>query len=294
MSAVHLPLWNKPVFFLVSAWLQEEIWSHQKQVDLDVRQTWLHQCCQKLFATEWCECFLLIIIITINIQHCLPNVALIIFPKGWVQVWQRDDEGLCDTCRWWQVNHPGYEKCRNGQLCKSVHIFLVLWYNWRTFSHDKQLDYWVSIVVPSRWNTKRSMKRQRATTCLSRTLLKSSMPKQCALWRPRQVSSYTSYAYFITLIIHILWALNFHPQSKYKEASKKEMQCGSFTTLSETRDTAHSKEINKLVSGVRVSLNHSTRWTQPSHHPGWPVTFLFLVTESVQSEVWEGKGQVGV
>lgn len=42
----------------------------------------------------------------------------------------------------------------------------------------------------------------------------------------------------------------FSPQSKYKEASKKDMQSGSFTTLSETRDTAHSKEINKLVSGV--------------------------------------------
>lgn len=39
-------------------------------------------------------------------------------------------------------------------------------------------------------------------------------------------------------------------QSKYKEASKKEMQSGSFTTLSDTRDTAHSRTVNKLVSGV--------------------------------------------
>lgn len=31
------------------------------------------------------------------------------------------------------------------------------------------------------------------------------------------------------------------------------MQSGSFTTLSETRDTAHSKEVNKLVSGVQSS-----------------------------------------
>lgn len=31
------------------------------------------------------------------------------------------------------------------------------------------------------------------------------------------------------------------------------MQSGSFTTLSETRDTAHSKEVEKLVSGVRPS-----------------------------------------
>lgn len=43
-----------------------------------------------------------------------------------------------------------------------------------------------------------------------------------------------------------------HLQSKYKEASKKDMQSGSFTTLPETRDTAHSKEINKLVSGVTL------------------------------------------
>lgn len=55
----------------------------------------------------------------------------------------------------------------------------------------------------------------------------------------------------MTFIIYMqLGYLNFHLQSKYKEASKKEMQSGSFTTLSETRDTAHSKEINKLVSGV--------------------------------------------
>ncbi|XP_068458209.1 nebulin isoform X2 [Clinocottus analis] len=38
-------------------------------------------------------------------------------------------------------------------------------------------------------------------------------------------------------------------ESKYKAASKKDMQSGSFTTLKETRDTAHSKEINKLISG---------------------------------------------
>lgn len=42
-------------FFLVSAWLQEEIWSHQEQVDLDSRQTRLPQCCQELLATEWCK-----------------------------------------------------------------------------------------------------------------------------------------------------------------------------------------------------------------------------------------------
>lgn len=33
------------LFFLVSAWLQEEIWGYQEQVDLDIRQTRLPQRC---------------------------------------------------------------------------------------------------------------------------------------------------------------------------------------------------------------------------------------------------------
>lgn len=49
------------------------------------------------------------------------------------------------------------------------------------------------------------------------------------------------YEFLTVFIVH---------QSKYKEASKKEMQSGSFTTLSDTRDTAHSRTVNKLVSGV--------------------------------------------
>lgn len=51
----------------------------------------------------------------------------------------------------------------------------------------------------------------------------------------------------------------FHLQSKYKEASKKEMQSGSFTTLSETRDTAHSREIKKLVSKVWLPQQYPTK-----------------------------------
>lgn len=41
------------------------------------------------------------------------------------------------------------------------------------------------LTLPSRWNTKRSMKRQRATTCLFRTLLRSCTPRLCALWPQR-------------------------------------------------------------------------------------------------------------
>uniref|UniRef100_A0A671W6P7 Nebulin n=1 Tax=Sparus aurata TaxID=8175 RepID=A0A671W6P7_SPAAU len=50
-------------------------------------------------------------------------------------------------------------------------------------------------------------------------------------------------------ILHAKAVRTLASESKYKEASKKDMQSGSFTTLSETRDTAHSKNINKLVSG---------------------------------------------
>lgn len=98
--------------FLILAWLQEEIWSHEKQVDLDSRQTRLPQCCQELPAAERCELVLLFticvmhIVYFVNIQQCCSYFA----PTGWVQVWQRDDERLCDPCGWWQVNSPGYEE----------------------------------------------------------------------------------------------------------------------------------------------------------------------------------------
>ncbi|XP_058468776.1 nebulin isoform X5 [Solea solea] len=49
-------------------------------------------------------------------------------------------------------------------------------------------------------------------------------------------------------ILHAKAVKTLSSESKYKAASKKDMQSGSFTTLPETRDTAHSKQINKLVS----------------------------------------------
>ncbi|XP_056292497.1 nebulin [Pseudoliparis swirei] len=50
-------------------------------------------------------------------------------------------------------------------------------------------------------------------------------------------------------ILHAKAVRSLVSESKYKAASKKDMQCGSFTTLPETRDTVHSKEVNKLISG---------------------------------------------
>lgn len=83
-------------------------------------------------------------------------------------------------------------------------------------------------------------------------------------------------------------------QSKYKEASKKEMQSGSFTTLPETRDTAHSKEVNKLISGVQMFSRFFTRAAQQSHDLLLVLTFLPLLTETVQAELREGEGQVNI
>lgn len=57
----------------------------------------------------------------------------------------------------------------------------------------------------------------------------------------KKINCTIGYEFLTVFIVH---------QSKYKEASKKEMQSGSFTTLSDTRDTAHSRTVNKLVSGV--------------------------------------------
>ncbi|XP_076012475.1 nebulin [Genypterus blacodes] len=50
-------------------------------------------------------------------------------------------------------------------------------------------------------------------------------------------------------ILHAKAVRTLVSESKYKEASKKDMQSGGFTKLPETRDTAHSKQMNKLVSG---------------------------------------------
>lgn len=78
------------------------------------------------------------------------------------------------------------------------------------------------------------------------------------------------------------------PQSKYKEASKKDMQSGSFTTLRETRDTAHSKEINKLVSGVQLPHIYFRTHTRNLQHfcccflhlaPNFHVSFYRKITK---------------
>ncbi|KAG1959921.1 nebulin [Pimephales promelas] len=47
-------------------------------------------------------------------------------------------------------------------------------------------------------------------------------------------------------ILHAKSVAKLVSESKYKEASKKDHQSGGFTTLAETRDTAHSKEVAKM------------------------------------------------
>lgn len=65
------------------------------------------------------------------------------------------------------------------------------------------------------------------------------------------------------------------------------MQSGSFTTLSETRDTAHSKEVEKLVSGVRMSLEYQKKKEEEPVISYHSCSFMFAspVAESVQSEI---------
>lgn len=86
---------NAPVtvFLLSSADLQEEIRSHQEQVDLDGRQARLPQRCQELFATERRELLLLCCFQFSLILSCHSNFVPF---AGGVQVRQREYEGLRD------------------------------------------------------------------------------------------------------------------------------------------------------------------------------------------------------
>ncbi|XP_031440949.1 nebulin isoform X4 [Clupea harengus] len=57
-------------------------------------------------------------------------------------------------------------------------------------------------------------------------------------------------------ILHAKSVGSLSSESKYKEASKKDHQTGSFTTLPTTRDTVHSKEMAKMQSGKLYKEKH--------------------------------------
>lgn len=78
----------------------------------------------------------------------------------------------------------------------------------------------------------------------------------------------------------------FNLQSKYKEASKKEMQSGSFTTLSETRDTAHSREVKKLVSGVWLPQEHPPKYKS---HILYQACIYYILGFFVLQKVYKAK-----
>lgn len=66
-------------------------------------------------------------------------------------------------------------------------------------------------------------------------------------------------------------------QNKYKEQSKKQLPHGSFTTLPETRDTVHVKEVTKNVSEVS---------SDSAHHPqNW--VFLIPTPKAAAYKFWE-------
>lgn len=84
--------------FLILAWLQEEIWSHEKQVDLDSRQTRLPQCCQELPAAERCELVLPLYYMcdshclfrqhpTVLLLFCLHRLSTSMTKRWWKAVW---------------------------------------------------------------------------------------------------------------------------------------------------------------------------------------------------------------
>lgn len=50
-------------------------------------------------------------------------------------------------------------------------------------------------------------------------------------------------------------------QNKYKAHSKKQLPHGSYTTLPETRDTAHVKQVTKNVSEVSNYCNTNLWWS---------------------------------
>lgn len=133
-------------------------------------------------------CFALDIIILYFPKFCCSNL---VFIAGWVQIWQREYEGLCDPRGWWQVNSPGSEEQWNEQLCKPwfniAYIITSITKGASVPSSFRLLLNRMCVTPPLRWNTKTSMKRQRVSTWQSRTLLRSSTPSLCAISHQRSV-----------------------------------------------------------------------------------------------------------
>lgn len=121
-----------------------------------------------------------------NLPKCCPSH--LVFITGWVQVRQRDYEGLCDPRGGWQVNPPGSEEQWNEQLCKTCLIITCIIKGASPLSNGGQPLNPMFIKLLLRWNTKTSMRRQRASTWPSRTLLKSSTLSLCAISRQRWVN----------------------------------------------------------------------------------------------------------
>ena len=118
---------------------------------------------------------------------------------------------------------------------------------------------------PCSWNTKRNTSRKEEAAMPYLTRHRSSWQRQSAAWCPRYPPG-SPYARLLS------WAdaagrhcnkLSVLSQNKYKSYVKKHLAQGSYTTLPETRDTIHVKEVTKNVSDVSDQLQDS--WPQQCH-----------------------------
>ena len=132
---------------------------------------------------------------------------------------------------------------------------------------------------PCSWNTKRntSRKEEAAMPCLTRH--RSSWQRESAAWCQRYPSG-SPYARLLSRADapgRHCNKLSVFFQNKYKQYVKKHLAQGSYTTLPETRDTIHVKEVTKNVSDVSA---------QPQDCGiAWPQQCQFTVASSKRLKV---------
>ena len=136
---------------------------------------------------------------------------------------------------------------------------------------------------PCSWNTKRNTSRKEEAAMPYLTRHRSSWQRQSAAWCPRYPPG-SPYARLLS------WAdapgrrcnkLSVLSQNKYKSYVKKHLAQGSYTTLPETRDTIHVKEVTKNVSDVSDQPQDS--WPQQCHFTlasSKRLKVMFLLTQT--------------
>lgn len=166
-------------------------------MDLDSRQTRLCQCCQELFATEWCELVLFLYSMRMTLVTTCNGVGLMFLLLSHPQIEYKYDKEMMKGCVIPVVDDKlTLLAMKNAEMASEVSLspslLATLWLYYRILQNTTCCKSTNTLFLlklypflPSRWSTERSMKSQRATTCLSWTLLKSSIPRQCAVWCQR-------------------------------------------------------------------------------------------------------------